>query len=344
MTRPTARVLALLEILQAGGTRTVAELAGRLGVDERTVRRYADHLIDLDVPVHSVRGRYGGYRLAPGYRMPPLMLTDEEALAVLLGLVVGRRAGLVSAPAAALESAAAKVRRVLPEKLGRRLDALLATTEFTVTARRPAGAAETATAPETGVLLTLAEAARHRQPVAISYTAWDGRHSERTVHPYGIVAHSGRWYLTGADSASGEVRTFRLDRIESAAPRAETFEVPAGFDPAAQVLSGLAGVPRGHQVSIRVQAPAEELRTRLPPSVAIVEQLLDNQVDGQGPGWVRVRVRAERLDWVPALLAGLDRPFVIESPDALRDQVRALAHRLAAGADVRADAEGSPPG
>ena len=79
------------------GVRTVAELAGRLGVDGRTVRRYVDHLLDLDVPVESVRGRYGGYRLAPGYRMPPLMLNDEEALAVLLGLVAGRRAGLMTA-------------------------------------------------------------------------------------------------------------------------------------------------------------------------------------------------------------------------------------------------------
>ncbi|NUS89002.1 MAG: HTH domain-containing protein, partial [Streptomyces sp.] len=78
MPRPTARVLVLLEILQIGGTRTGADLTDRLGVDERTVRRYIDHLIDLDVPVRSVRGRYGGYRLAPGYRMPPLMLTDEE--------------------------------------------------------------------------------------------------------------------------------------------------------------------------------------------------------------------------------------------------------------------------
>jgi hypothetical protein len=85
MTRPTARVLALLEILQGGGTHTAVDLAGRLGVDERTVRRYADHLLDLDAPVESVRGPYGGYRLAPGFRMPPLMLTDEEALAVLLG-------------------------------------------------------------------------------------------------------------------------------------------------------------------------------------------------------------------------------------------------------------------
>ncbi len=93
MSRPIARVLTLLELLQAGGIRTVAELADRLDVDERTVRRYVGHLLDLDVPVESVRGRYGGYRLAPGYRMPPLMLNDDEARAVLLGLIAGQRAG-----------------------------------------------------------------------------------------------------------------------------------------------------------------------------------------------------------------------------------------------------------
>src|SRR4029078_13633128 len=125
MPRPTGRVLTLLELLQSGGTRTMAELADRLGVEGRTVRRYVDHLIDLDVPVESVRGRYGGGRLAPrgadarprcgggggsppGYRMPPLMLSDEEALAVLLGLVAGRRAGLMTAAGTASETAAAK--------------------------------------------------------------------------------------------------------------------------------------------------------------------------------------------------------------------------------------------
>src|ERR1700760_4749376 len=97
MTRPTARVMALLELLQSGGIRTMAELAGRLGVEPRTVRRYVGHLIDLDVPVESVRGRYGGYRLPAGYRLPPLMLTDDEALAVMLGLVAARRAGLTTA-------------------------------------------------------------------------------------------------------------------------------------------------------------------------------------------------------------------------------------------------------
>ena len=154
------------------------------------------------------------------------------------------------------------------------------------------------------------------------------------------MIHSGRWYVTAADSASGEVRTFRLDRIEDVAVRPETFEVPAGFDPAARVLSALAGVPRQHEVSLRIQAPAELIRTRLPASIATVEDIpagpasggdgARDGVDaaGDGDGWVRVRLQAERLDWIPAVLAGLDRPFVIEHPKALRDQVRALARRL----------------
>jgi predicted DNA-binding transcriptional regulator YafY len=327
MPRPTSRVLALLEILQAGGTRTVADLAERLGVDERTVRRYVDHLIDLDVPVRSVRGRYGGYRLAPGYKMPPLMLTGEEALAVLLGLVAGRRAGLVTTSVAAAESAAAKVRRVLPEVLAGRLDALLATADFTAPSRP-------VVTPDTELLLTLADAARQRRPVAVTYTSWDGRHSERTVQPYGIVAHSGRWYVTGADSASGEVRTFRLDRIQAATVQPGTFEVPAGFDPAATVLSGLAEVPRLHEVSVRVQATAGQVRARFPAGIATVHEVPPEPALGQQDGWVRVRLRAERLDWVPSVLAWLDRPFVIEYPDALRGEVHALARRLAARADA----------
>src|SRR6201981_3462191 len=116
MARPTARVLSLLKLLQSGGIQTMAELAGRLGVDQRTVQRYVDHLIDLDVPVESVRGRYGGYRLAPGYRMPPLMLSDDEALAVLLGLAAGRWAGLMTATGTASETAVAKIRRSCPGK------------------------------------------------------------------------------------------------------------------------------------------------------------------------------------------------------------------------------------
>ncbi|MEU9008019.1 HTH domain-containing protein, partial [Streptomyces sp. NPDC048551] len=118
MSRPTGRVLILLELLQSGGIRTMAELADRLGVDGRTVRRYVDQLIDLDVPVEAVRGRYGGYRLAAGYRLPPLMLSDDEALAVLLALAAGRRAGPVTTADTAGETAAAQALGQHPADLG----------------------------------------------------------------------------------------------------------------------------------------------------------------------------------------------------------------------------------
>lgn len=333
MTRPIARVLTLLELLQSGGVRTVAELADRLGVDERTVRRYAGHLIDLDVPVESVRGRYGGYRLAPGYRMPPLMLNDDEALAVLLGLIAGRRAGLMTDAGTASETAAAKIRRVLPERLGRRLDALLASLVFTAPPTEPA-------VPENAVLLAVADAVRHHRPLSIRYTAADGRCSERTLHAYGLVAHSGRWYVAGADPAIGEDRTFRLDRISGTRTLPGTFEPPAGLDPATRVLTGLAGAPYRHEVSLRVQGTAEQIRARLPAGIAIVEESSSaSGADADPAHWSRVELRAERLDWLPAVLASLDRPFVIERPDELRDLVGALADRLAESARRRPGSE-----
>ncbi len=342
MSRPTGRVLTLLELLQSGGTRTMAELADRLGVDGRTVRRYVDQLIDLDVPVESVRGRYGGYRLAAGYRLPPLMLGDDEALAVLLGLVAGRRAGLTTAGDTASETASAKIRRVLPKHLARRLDTLLESLAFT---DRPGEFA----APDAGVLLTVADAVRHRRPLSVRYTDRDARRSERTLHAYGIVAHAGRWYVTGRDPEIGEDRTLRLDRIADARALPGSFETPVGPDPAQRVLSGFATAAYRHEVTLRIQGTVEQIRAGLPASVAILEDLEDladpedlaedASPTGQGRAaerWLRVELRAERLDWLPAVLASLDRPFVIERPAELRDLVGALADRLASYAGNRA--------
>ncbi|MGC4938344.1 helix-turn-helix transcriptional regulator [Kribbella sp. DT2] len=393
MTRPTSRVLALLELLQGGGTRRVADLAERLGVDERTVRRYAEHLLDLDIPVRSIRGRYGGYRLAPGYRMPPLMLTDDEAVALAIGLVVGRRAGLVPESTAS-ESALAKLRRVLPVRLADRLGALLATSSFTAPPR-------SATPTDTGILLTIAEAARDRLTVELTYTDRHGRTSTRTISPYGVVGHAGHWYVTatatataaaaaaaatatatgprpgptaaansprpgptadatglpartpdaersGASDRRAEHRTFRLDRITSAKLLTATTEPAPGIDPmhavrtpgvdpahavrtpeldpARAVLESLATAPWTHHVSVRVQGSADDIQRRLPLGLAIVTP--------SQPHEVRVEFRAERLDWVPALLAGFDLPFVIEEPPELRKRVADLAQRLAAWADA----------
>ncbi|GAA3809171.1 WYL domain-containing protein [Streptomyces coacervatus] len=323
MPRPTGRVLTLLELLQSGGTRTVAELADRLGVEGRTVRRYVDQLIDLDVPVESVRGRYGGYRLAPGYRLPPLMLSDDEALAVLLGLVAGRRAGLTTTERTASETASAKIRRVLPKHTARRLDTLLEALAFT---DQP-GEFDT---PDAEVLLTIADAVRHRRPVSIRYTDRDGQRSERTLHAYGIVAHAGRWYVTGQDARIGEDRTFRLDRIADARTLPGSFEAPAGPDPAHRLLSAFATAEYRHEVTLRIHGTVEQIRAHLPASVASLEEYAPVAgEDGAIERWLRVELRAERLDWLPPVLASIDRPFVIERPDELRDLVITLADRLA---------------
>ncbi|MEV6644338.1 YafY family protein [Amycolatopsis sp. NPDC051371] len=314
--RPTAQVLTLLELLQSGGLRTMGELADRLGVEPRTVRRYVNHLIDLDVPVESVRGRHGGYRLSPGYRLPPLMLSDDEALAVVLGLVAGRRTGLATATGTASETAAAKIRRVLPPRIADRLDAVLESLAFT---------AETGDipAPRTGILLTVADAVRHHRPISIRYTSGDGRRSVRTLHPYGLVNHSGRWYVTGAEPEVGEDRTFRLDRVADARTLPGSFEPPAGLEPAERLLTSMAQAPYRHAVTVRIHGTLDQIRKRLPASVAEVREYEDE-------GWQRVEIRAESLDWLPGVLAALDLQFVIERPAELRDRVVALADRLTA--------------
>lgn len=318
MPRPTARVFALLEILQRGGSRTVRELADELDVDERTVRRYIEHLRELDIPVVGTRGRYGGYHLASGRRMSPLMLTEDQALALVLGLMAAQRSGLVASAPPAVE-AAARVLRALPETSARRVDAVLENVGLSAPAISSTGT-------ENRVLLMVASAARERRPIWFEYTARDGHRSSRTLQPYGIVAHEGRWYVTGHDSAHGEVRIFRLDRISSPTLLSGAFDPPEGFDPVAAVLDGLAATPWRYDVSVRIRAGSDELRRRLPAAAVRVE-------DAGPSGWSRVRIRAERLDWVAALLAGIEHEMVIETPAELRAQLRELAARLRSVAD-----------
>ncbi len=228
---------------------------------------------------------------------------------------------------------------MLPERLSRRLDALLGTLAFTEPPGGRTGAAsggeprEAANAPEPAVLLSIADAVHHRRPVSIRYTAGDGRRSERTLHPYGVVAHSGKWYITAVDPSAGEDRIFRLDRVADVRALPGSFEAPAGVDPARRVLEGLATAPYRHEVTLRIEGTAEQIHTRLPASVAVVEEL--PPPEGAPPGtepWCRAELRVERLDWLPAVLASLDRPFVIERPDELRGLVETFAERLAASA------------
>lgn len=343
MPRPTARVLALLELLQAGGVRTVADLAERLGVDGRTVRRYVEHLRELDIPVDAVRGRYGGYRLARHYRMPPLMLTDEEALAIIWSLLLNPRSHSGPTTELAVESAAAKVRRVLPAGLAGRIAAVLETVDSTAVRGRDSSRGDTTDDDDdrdsARTLLSLAEAAQDRRPVTFAYRTRQGRRAQRHVQPHGVVAHRGLLYLTGFDVDRQATRVFRLDRIATLRLEQGTFTVPAGLDLVAQVVGPLQATPWRHEVSVLVRADVAHVRTRIPETLGSVTPV---PVDaGRGEGWSRVFLRAERLEWVAGTLAMLDRPFVIESPAALHDVVSALGRRLVR--DSGPAANGVPP-
>ncbi|GAA4735208.1 WYL domain-containing protein [Amnibacterium soli] len=327
MARPTARVLALLELLQAGGVRTAAELAARLDVDERTVRRDVEHLLELEVPVEAVRGRYGGYRIGAGSRLPPLMLTDDEAVAVVLGLAGAARTGPSAATRTAAETASAKVRRSLPARLADRVPGLLVVRTTAAVPAPPASAS-------TEALLTAGTAVREGRPLRIRHRRRDGSASDRTVLPWGVVEHEGRWYLVGLDSASDAVRTFRMDRLERVAVGGGRFTAPPDADPVREVLAALASTPRDFSVRVLIRAPEERIRRRLPGSIAILEPLPADEAGEEG--WIRVVLEAARLDWVAGVLALLDAPFRIEQPEALRTEVLALAARLSDRASGRA--------
>jgi predicted DNA-binding transcriptional regulator YafY len=298
----------LLELLQGGGTRTVADLAQRLAVDERTVRRYVEHLRELDIPVDSVRGRYGGYRLARHSRLPPLMLGSGPASPL------------------AVQTATAKVRRVLPTALARRIDAVVDTVDFLSTAGEDGqgtGRNDDAGVPER--LLLLAEAVRGRRPVAFGYTSRQGRVRERTVQPHGVVAHRGLLYLTGFDLTRQAARTFRIDRFADLRVLEGTFTRPADTDPVNQFRGPLSAAPDRHPVSVRIRADVSHVRTFIPEILASVTPIPEAE---DGEGWLRVFLHAECIEWVAGRLAVIDRPFVIEYPQALRDNVFALAQRL----------------
>jgi predicted DNA-binding transcriptional regulator YafY len=173
--------------------------------------------------------------------------------------------------------------------------------------------------PRTEVLLVLAEAASSQRPVHLTYTSWQGRSSERGLDPYGLVFHSGRWYVTGRDHPSGSVRTFRLDRIGAASTTHGAFEIPAGFDPTSHVLAGLASVPYAHDVSVLLHTSIAQARRRIPSSAGTLTAVASG---------VRLTTRAEHLGGAAQMLAGLGWAFTIERPAELRAEVRALAARL----------------
>jgi predicted DNA-binding transcriptional regulator YafY len=300
------RVLVLLEALQAAPSLSGPELARRLGVDVRTVRRDVVSLQELGIPVAAERGPGGGYRLLPGYRMPPLMLGATEATAVVLGLIAARRDGLDA------DGALAKIRRVLPDDVRRQAEALEHALRFT-------GPPHDQSPPRGDTILALADAARRGRRVRARYTSSDGTESERELSPYGVVAHAGRWYVPAHDHGRGELRALRADRFGTIRLGRSGEPPPAGFDSVEFVSRTLARVPWAHAVEVLLHAPPEAAARRFPATLA--------ELEPEGAGTV-LRMRADSLDWVAGLLAGAGCEFTIRRPDRLRASVRALAERL----------------
>ena len=316
MLTPTARLLEFLELLQAKPLITGREIADQLEIDPRTVRRYVEALQNLGIPVEGQRGVGGGYRIRPGYRLPPLMLTDDEAVAVALGVQAAGRLGL-SGSEDAVEGALAKIHRVLPDGLRRRVEALESTLDFTT---RP-----TRSAPVTGdTVLVLAEAIRRRRRIRVTYRAFSGDQTRRELSPHGLVVHSGRWYLVAYDHLRDDLRTFRVDRMLRLRVTGETADDrPDGFDAVTYVRTSLARVPWGWEVEVVLELPVEEALRRIPPTLA---ELIDED------GATVLRMRADSLDWAASVLAGLGCAFTIRGPDELRTSVRALSELLASSA------------
>ncbi|WP_426175220.1 helix-turn-helix transcriptional regulator [Massilia sp. TWR1-2-2] len=316
MYHPTTRVLAVLELLQTRAQLSGADIAARLGIDTRTVRRYIVTLEEIGIPITSQRGRDGGDALMAGFKLPPMMFTDDEALALSVGLLAARVALAEAAPAAA--SAQAKLERIMPAELKRRVRAVSQTVrlDFSGPSTAPSG---------NKTLVALSSAALAQQRVLLHYRGQDGARSEREVDPYGLALRGGCWYLVGLCRLRGGMRSFRLGRIASVAPRPLTFARPASFDALAYLRESIAGIARAHAIEVMLKTDLQSASAHFFNETGFFEPTADG---------VRLRGQADDLDWFARQLCAASFDARIVGPDALRASVAALAGRLAAMAQL----------
>ena len=310
MSQPTTRVLALLEMLQAREVTGGAELARALEVDRRTLRRYIVMLEELGIPIVTTQGRYGGYQVVPGFKLPPMIFSDEEALALAVGLMAARGLGLAESMPA-LASARAKLERVFPAKLKSRLRAVdeSVALEFT----RPA------TVIDQQVLGLLCGATQDRHRVRMAYQSHRDEQTEREFDPYGLVYRAGRWYIVGWCHLRRGLRSFRLDRVVSATALAASFERPEKFDALAYLKESITQIPRAHSVEVLLETDLATAQKCLVPYVGVLECADDG---------VLLRAQADNLDWIARELARLPFEFSVRSPASLRTEIVKIGKRL----------------
>ncbi len=307
---PVMRVLTVLEILQARDRVTGAELAERLEVDLRSVQRYMVRLKDLNIPIESARGVGGWYRLRPGFRLPPLLLTNEEAFALSLGLRALRQLGL-SAFAPATEGALAKLERVLPEALRESIR-----TVEDVVAVEP-GPWVVSTSVDS--VIRAASAIRACRRVRFTYRSHTDVNSQREIKPYAVLHTDGRWYLIGYCLSRKALRTFRLDRVTNLEIRTATFQRPADFDPRGYMRQSMPFVQSDFEIDVWIDMPIEEAEHAFMPWRVALEK----EHDG-----TRLRCGRDRLQPFAAMLLSMGRRMVIHKPAELRDAFAELS-RLA---------------
>ncbi|MEO6083458.1 MAG: YafY family protein [Umezawaea sp.] len=319
MLETSARLLRLLSLLQVRRDWTGSDLAGRLGVDVRTVRRDVDKLRSLGYPVNATPGAAGGYQLGAGAELPPLLLDDDEAVAVAVGLRTAAN-GTVSGIEETSVRALTKLEQVLPSRLRRRVSALTAHT----TTLAPFGPTVDA-----GTLTTIAGASRDHQAIRFRYQARDAEAAPRHVEPHGMVHTGRRWYLVGWDLDRGDWRTFRLDRIDGEPSLAARFtpREPPHENLAVYISRQVTSVVYRHQAKLLMHAPLAAVQEQTSPTSVTLEAIDESTC--------LMTTGAERLDALAIHLAVLGFDFEVLEPPELREHLRALGARLtrAAGAE-----------
>lgn len=311
MPHPASRVLAVLELLQSRGRISGPELAQRINVDVRTLRRYIVLLEELGIPITTERGRHGAYMLVAGFKLPPMMFTDKEALALSMGLLAARSLGL-HAGESALASAQAKLERVMPDSLKRRLRAV----ETTVSIESPNTLAMHANAT---ALMLLTHAAHAAERVHLHYRSAQGEESRRDFDAYGLGFRGSAWYAVGHCHLRHGVRGFRVDRIIEVQPLAVRFTRPRNFDVLEWLNHSIATLPRAHHVEVLLHTDLAKAREAFSPAMGLLEAANDG---------VLLRVRTDDLAWFARQLARVPFDFEIRTPRRLRKELLAHAKRL----------------
>jgi len=309
MADSAARLLRLLGLLQRRATWSGADLAERLEVDTRTVRRDVERLRELGYQVSGTPGARGGYRLGGGSDVPPMLFEDDEAMAVAVVLGVSATAPVPGIERGAL-TALAKLDRLLPPRLRTQLTALRAATVPLVSPTEVVS---------TEHLIQLAQACDNCQRATFSYEAQDQRRSERRVEPHRLVATDRRWYLVAYDLDRDDWRTFRVDRISSVTVSGHTFVPRPLADPARMVAEGITTAPYAHRAVVSVKAAPEEVARVVDQYVGLLE--------GQGDH-TKVEIGFDDPDWVAGYLIGLGLDFEVIEPAELRKHMSTLGASL----------------